>query len=71
MPVDPPRIELPDPEILKAFRRKTPAERAQIVSDAHRAARTMIESQLRFQHPDWDDARIHEELLRRLIGGTA
>ena len=71
MPVVPPWIELPDPDVLESFRGKAHAERAKIVSDAHRAARTMIESQLRFQHPDWDEAQIHKELLKRLIGGAA
>ncbi|MGD9853371.1 MAG: hypothetical protein AB7U20_00310 [Planctomycetaceae bacterium] len=65
------RIELPDPGILDAFRRMSQAERAQVVSNAHRAARTMIESQLRFQHPDWDESQIHQELLKRMIGGAA
>ena len=70
MPIDPPRIEMPDPAVLESLRRKTHAQRAKITSDAHRAARTMIESQLRFQHPEWSDTQIHEELLMRLIGGA-
>jgi hypothetical protein len=70
MSTDPPRIEMPDPLALESFRQKSHAERAKITSDAHRAARTMIESQLRFQHPDWNDDQIRKELLRRLIGGA-
>lgn len=70
MMMDPNRVEIPDPGVLESFRRMSQAERAQIVSNAHRAARTMIESQVRFQHPDWDDTQIHEELLKRMIGGA-
>ena len=62
---------MPDPGVLESFRRMSHAERAQVVSNAHRAARTMIESQIRFQHPDWDDGQVHQELLKRMIGGAA
>ena len=48
-----------------------PAERAQQASDLHRFAKTAIESQLRFLHPDWTDEQVNTEMLRRLTGGAA
>ncbi len=71
MAIDPRRIETLDPMVVEILRTKTPAERARQASDLHRFARSAIESQLRFLHPEWTDEQINVEMLRRLTGGAA
>jgi hypothetical protein len=38
---------------------------------ADRTARRLIVAGVRHQHPDWDDARVEAEVLRRLTCGAA
>lgn len=71
MPIDARRIEVLDPIVAEILRRKSPAERAQQSSNMHRFARSAIESQLRYLHPDWTDDQVNTEMLRRLTGGAA
>jgi hypothetical protein len=58
------------PRVVAIMRRMTPAERIQRASDMHRAAREMLESQVRSLHADWTDEQVRTEVRRRLLGGT-
>lgn len=61
-------IELLDPEMAEVLKSKTPAEKVQMVSAANRTARILAEAGARYLHPDWDDAQIQAEVLRRVAG---
>lgn len=64
------RIERMDPEMAAVLRGKTGAERLAIAFGMFRAARRMIASQLRAEHPEWDDAAVERETARRIASGS-
>ncbi len=64
------QIEVLDEALADVLRRKTPAEKIQMIAAAHRTARQLIGAGVRHQHPDWDDARVEAEVLRRLTRGA-
>ena len=64
------QIEVVDDCMAEVLRRKTPAERVAMVSAAHRTARLLIEGRLRTRHPDWNDARVSDEVARRMLRGA-
>ena len=65
------RIEVVDEAVARVLRRKTPAERVKMISDAHRTMRLVVEGGLRTRHPDWNDARIKAEVVRRMTRGAS
>ncbi len=70
MRLDRGQIEVVDDGMAEVLRQKTPAERVEMISAAHRTARRLIEAGIRHQYPDWDDQQVEAEVLRRLISGT-
>ena len=64
------QIEVVDDAMAEVLRRKTPAERVAMVSALNEFLRTMLESVLRGEHPDWEDGRITNEVARRMSHGT-
>jgi hypothetical protein len=64
------RVEAVDPEMAEILRRKTPAERLAIAAGLWRSARVLLTSNLRSLHPDWDEARLQREVVRRLSRGA-
>jgi len=64
------QIEVVDPAVAEVLRRKTPGERVSMACDCNRTARLLIEGALRTRHPEWDGARIAEEIARRMLRGT-
>jgi hypothetical protein len=58
-----------DPQMIEVLRAKTGAERLAIGAGMFRAARGMIKSQLRAEHPDWDEDTLQQAVNRRLAGG--
>ena len=65
------QIEVLDDAQAEALRRKTPAERIAMVSDAWRFCREWVSAAVASRHPDWDEAAVREEVNRRLLRGTA
>jgi hypothetical protein len=63
-------IETLDPAMVEVLKAKTPAERIAMVGEANRTARILAEAGARYLHPDWDDAQIQAEVVRRVTGGT-
>jgi hypothetical protein len=61
----PPCVEILDEMVAEALRRKTPAERVAMVFDSERTVRLMLESHLRWEHPDWDAEQLSREIARR------
>jgi len=63
------RIEAADDVMAEIMRKKTAAEKIEMVLGCYRLARGLIEGRLRTDHPDWDDARIAAEVARRISRG--
>ena len=68
--LNPNSIEVIDHQLADVLRRKTPAERVQMIGAANRTARLLAAAGTRFVHPDWNAAQIHVEVMRRVCGGT-
>jgi len=68
--LDPKRYEIIDEQMAEIMRSKTPGERLAIVSSMWRMGRVLIESMLRYDHPDWSDEDINKETARRMLRGA-
>ena len=64
------QIEAVDDAMAEIMRRKTPAERIELVAGCYRLMRGLVEGRLRTDHPDWDDARIAAGVSRRMSRGS-
>lgn len=62
------RLDRVDPGMVAILTEKSGAERLAIAAGMFRAARRMLQSELRCQHPTWADERLTEEVSRRLRG---
>jgi len=65
-----PRIEVIDWATARMHASKTPAQKVEMVSAAHRTARMLISAGVRHRHPDWTELQIAREVARRLSNGT-
>ncbi len=63
-------VEVVDDQLAEVLRRKSPAEKVEMVAAANRTARLLAAAGVRFQHPDWNDAQIQAEVIRRVTGGS-
>ena len=70
IPVSDLQVETLDKEIVQVLASKTGPERLAIAAGMFRAARRMLSSHLRSEHPDWNPEQLHDELVRRLSHGT-
>jgi hypothetical protein len=68
--LDPGQIEVIDDAVAEILKKKTPWERVQMASDAHRTARIILTSTIQSQHPDWSEEQVHKEVIRRLTRGA-
>lgn len=64
------QIEIIEDDIANILQTKTPSERLYIANNMWRSASLLITAFLHSQHPDWDDAAIKAEVLKRLAHGT-
>jgi hypothetical protein len=62
--------ECVDDDIARILAKKTPAERIRMVTDGWRAARRMLEAQVRRMEPGWSDELIEREVSRRMLAGS-
>jgi len=65
----PSRIESVDDSLVEILRKKSPAEKIEMVAAANRTARLLAAAGVRYAHPEWDDARVKAEVIRRVCGG--
>ena len=63
------RIEIMDNQMVEILRRKTPAERLAIAFGLWRSARLILTGCLKSLHPEWDEAKVQQEVARRFLGG--
>ena len=66
----PRNIEVVDEQTVAVLRHKTPAEKVELVAAANRTARLLAAAGIRYQNPEWNDAQIQAEVIRRVTGGT-
>jgi hypothetical protein len=50
---------------IEGYRRMTPQERLQVSFDLYELTRTLARQGVIYQHPDWNEEQIHEEVSRR------
>lgn len=65
-----PTIEIVEPAMAAILQRKSPAERLAIAWGMWKSARAMLANLLRAEHPDWSEADINREIVRRFTHGT-
>lgn len=70
-PTDSNENDVVDGAMAEVPRKKSPAERIQMLGDFNRTARILAAAGIRYQHPDWDDTHIQAEVLKRICGRTA
>jgi hypothetical protein len=63
-------VEMIDEPMARVLAAKTGAQRLAIAAGMFRAARRMIESHLRAEHPEWDAQQLRAEVARRLAHGA-
>jgi hypothetical protein len=66
----PDHIEQVDEQMAAILRAKTGAERVAIANRLFIFVRGKLESLLRHDHPDWDEARLQREVSRRISHGA-
>ncbi len=64
------QIEVVDPFVAECLRKKTFAERMEMVFEANRTMRLLIAGRLKTEHPDWSDEQIQAEVARRMLHGA-
>ncbi len=62
--------EVVDDATLELSRNKTPLELTLLASRMFDQSRDRLKAYLRQLHPEWVDARLNEELLRRIHGSA-
>jgi hypothetical protein len=50
---------------IEIYRGMTGQQRLQIAFDLYETARALARAGVRHQHPDWDESRVQEEVVRR------
>lgn len=68
MPLDPRRIEVIDDKTAEILRKMTPQERVERGLAMGEFGRTVIAARVRDIHPDWDEAKVRAEVMRRFRG---
>jgi hypothetical protein len=64
------RLEVLDDVMVEILRSKTPAQRIEMIFAANRTMRLRLEGHFRTHHPEWDEARLKQEIARRMSSGT-
>ena len=64
------QLEQVDDQMVEIFRAKSPAEKVAMIAAAHRTAHMLAASGIRYQHPEWSEARIQQEAVSRVSSAT-
>jgi len=59
-------IEVLDDATCEMLRRKTPEQRLSMAFAMNRTARHLIAGGVRWQHPDWREELVQQEVVRRM-----
>ncbi len=68
--MNPPVVEIIDPEVVRVLRGKSASERLDQALRIWESARAIVQGAVRQQHPTWDEDRILRETARRLRHGA-
>lgn len=63
------QIEVVDPFVAECLRKKTFAERMEMVFEINRNMRLLIAERVKTVHSDWTDVQIQAEVARRWLHG--
>ncbi|HZL37946.1 MAG TPA: hypothetical protein VFC78_21700 [Tepidisphaeraceae bacterium] len=69
-PLDLSRLEVMDDAIAEVLRKKTVTQRVEMIFAANRTMRLRLEGHFRTHHPEWDEARLKQEIARRMSRGS-
>jgi len=61
-------VELMDPVMVEIIQKMTPAQRLAIAFRMWESARRIVRSGVQYQHPDWSDEKIEQEISLRMRG---
>ena len=65
------RIEVIDDVMCDILKKKTSLERLKIAFGLWRSAKTQLFNYIQSQHPEWDEEKIRQEIVRRISHGAA
>jgi hypothetical protein len=65
--LDPRRIEVIEDEIAEALRGKSMAETVAMIGECNETMKLLIETHIRWTHPDWRDEQVRAEVVRRML----
>ena len=68
--LDPSRIEVVDEVIAEILRKKTPAQKVEMVFAANRTARMLVRGGVLLRHPDWDEEEVQREVSQRMLNAA-
>ena len=71
MKAEPDRIEVVDDDMASVLREMGPAKRLELVFQAEKFMRMLMETGVRSRHPDWSPEDIHKEIARLWLHGSA
>lgn len=71
MTLDPRRIEVMDDQTAEIMRRLTPQQKLTMLDELWLFGRSLTESGVRQQHPEWNEQEVQREIVRRMSRGTA
>jgi hypothetical protein len=63
-------IEVVDNDLVEILRKKSPAERIQMVGEANDTARLLAAAGIRYFHSHWSEDQIQREVARRMLGAA-
>jgi len=64
------QIEAVDDMMAEILRKKSPAERLEIAFGMWHSTRILLSSNIKSLHPEWDEKRLQEEVVKRLSHGA-
>ena len=70
MEIDSRNIEVPDELMVEILKNKSPQQRLQIAFNMWSFAKKQLINYLHALYPDWDENKIHKEVIRRLSHGA-
>ncbi len=70
MDIDIRNIEVLDDQMIEVLKTKTPQQRLAIAFGMWSSAKKQLTNYLRGQYLDWDEKKIHQEVVKRLSHGA-
>lgn len=64
-------IEIPDAEVVRVLRGKSPGERIQMAYESNRLVRERLRAHLAYEHPDWTEQQLAGAVAERMLYGTS